>query len=116
MNAKYTDVINEAGCKCELCGSTRNIEVHHIIPRCCEIDGININDKDNLLVVCSACHSKLTPKAMLVKYGLEKAKRQGKLLHKFYEMVDEYIEDNDGISSVEIMDIVESVFGDVVSV
>lgn len=114
MNAKYADVINEAGCKCELCGSTRNIEVHHIIPRCCEIDGVNINDKDNLLVVCSACHSKLTPKAMLVKYGLEKAKRQGKLLHKFYEMVDEYIEDNDGISSVEIMDIVESVFGDVV--
>lgn len=114
MNAKYTDVINEAGCKCELCGSTRNIEVHHIIPRCCEIDGININDKDNLLVVCSACHSKLTPKAMLVKYGLEKAKRQGKLLHKFYEMVDEHIEENDGISSVEIMDIVDSVFGDAV--
>ena len=114
MNAKYIDVINEAGCKCELCGSTRNIEVHHIIPRCCEIDGVNINDKDNLLVVCSACHSKLTPKAMLVKYGLEKAKMQGKLLHKFYEIVDEYIEDNDGISSVEIMDIVESVFSDVV--
>lgn len=114
MNAKYTDVINEAGCKCELCGSTRNIEVHHIIPRCCEIDGININDKDNLLVVCSACHSKLTPKAMLVKYGLEKAKRRGKLLHKFYEMVDEHIEENDGISSVEIMDIVDSVFGDAV--
>lgn len=114
MNAKYTDVINEAGCKCELCGSTRNIEVHHIIPRCCEIDGININDKDNLLVVCSACHSKLTPKTMLVKYGLEKARRQGKLLHRFYEMVEKQTEENDGISSVEIMDIVDSVFGDVV--
>ena len=51
---------------------------------------------------------------MLVKYGLEKAKRQGKLLHRFYEMVDEHIEENDGISSVEIMDIVDSVFGDAV--
>lgn len=116
MNAKYTDVINEVGCKCELCGSTRNIEVHHVIPRCCQIDGVDIDDNDNLLVVCSSCHSKLTPKRMLVKYGLERVKKQGKLLHKFYEIVQEQIGENGGISSVEIMDIVDSVFGDAVCI
>ena len=107
MKSKYSDVIVEAGHKCELCGSTRNIEIHHIIPRCCQIDGVDIDDKDNLIAVCNSCHGKLTPKRMLTKYGLEKAKKPGVLLHKFYEMIEEQSVENNGISSIEIMDIVE---------
>ena len=53
---------------------------------------------------------------MLAKYGIERAKKQGKLLHKFCEIVQEQIEENRGVSAVEIMDIVDSVFGDAVCI
>ena len=73
MNKSYRtmcrDLLDEANNKCELCGSRRNLEVHHLVPRVCAIDGLDIDDKDNLIVVCGACHAKLTNKGYLTKYG-----------------------------------------------
>ena len=44
------------GEKCEICGYTEVLDVHHI-------DGNrNNNDKDNLIVMCPNCHAKVTRK------------------------------------------------------
>ena len=56
--------------KCELCGSRRGLEVHHIIP---VSFGGPEDDADNLIVVCVSCHSRLTPRKILTKSGIEKA-------------------------------------------
>lgn len=59
--------------RCELCGGLRGLDVHHIIPKVC-----GGSDRiDNLIVICSGCHGKLTPKSELTKIGLEKAKNTG---------------------------------------
>lgn len=53
--------------RCELCGSSRNIEAHHIIP-------ISLGGADcveNILAVCEKCHVLLTPKSMLTKKGID---------------------------------------------
>lgn len=52
--------------KCELCGTRRGLEVHHIIPRVCG----GTDAKENLIVICSGCHAKLTPRGILTKSGL----------------------------------------------
>lgn len=69
-------VLLKENIRCELCGSRRGLDVHHIIPRC-----VGGDDKlDNLIVICSGCHGKLTPKSMLTRIGLHKAKCNGKQL------------------------------------
>lgn len=55
--------------RCELCGSMRNLEVHHIIPLVIEIEEIDLNCEENLLVVCKKCHAMLTPHRLLTKIG-----------------------------------------------
>jgi 5-methylcytosine-specific restriction endonuclease McrA len=76
--------------RCELCGSKRNLEVHHIIPRCCEIKGIDLDDYDNLIVVCNGCHAKLTPRRMLTKYGIAKLQYNNDIsnMKKFYDSLE----------------------------
>ena len=39
---------------CHVCGYTRRVELHHIIPR--HIDPTKIFDEDNLIPLCRACH------------------------------------------------------------
>ena len=58
--------------RCELCGSKRNLEVHHKIPVVCG----GSDDLNNLIVVCEICHIKLTPRSELTKIGLRKSKKQ----------------------------------------
>ena len=59
--------------RCELCGGIRGLDVHHIIPKVC-----GGSDRiDNLIVICSGCHGKLTPKSELTKIGLERAEKNG---------------------------------------
>ena len=89
MNATYKDLLQEIG-KCELCGSKRNLEVHHIVPRVCGINGVDIDDTDNLIVLCGACHAHLTPKSYLTKYGLHKRmNRNNASVMRFFRMVEE---------------------------
>lgn len=76
MNSKYSRLIDEVGNRCELCGSKRNVEVHHIIPKICGINGIDLECDDNLIVVCSTCHGKLTPRSILTKWGIKKSGKQ----------------------------------------
>ena len=60
--------------KCELCGSRRNLEAHHIIPIVYGGD----DSLENLLCVCASCHVKLTPRSLLTKKGIEIARANGK--------------------------------------
>ena len=66
--------------KCELCGSPRNLELHHIIPTCTGFIGVDLDVPDNWIMVCHKCHAQLTPKKLLTKIGLQKAKMNGKQL------------------------------------
>lgn len=46
--------MKESGYKCELCGSAKNLHVHHIT-----YENIGHEPLDDLLVVCNKCHKKL---------------------------------------------------------
>lgn len=108
FNKVSKKLIEEVG-KCELCGSKRNLEVHHIIPRCAKFPGLDINldDEDNLIVVCGACHSRLTPRRMLTKYGIQAMSgRTG--IYALYRR----IQDEDCYVSVsDVLDMVEEIWG-----
>lgn len=93
---------------CELCGDTRNLEVHHIIPL--SVGGPDI--EDNMRVICGKCHAMLTPKSVLTKLGIQRVKKEVKM-REFYEKLDALIDVDDlYVPTVsEVIDIVEEVFG-----
>lgn len=68
-------MIKECGSKCELCGSTRNLEIHHIIPEVTGYISDIIDSRDNLICVCGKCHGALTPKKLLIRCGIQNVKR-----------------------------------------
>lgn len=114
-------LIEEVG-RCELCGSRRNLEVHHIIPRCTYISGMNIDldDEDNLIVVCGSCHARLTPRRMLTKYGIAKMPISGddeyvesKLKMQYFYKILQRLDCH--ITIQEWFDVVEYVFADYLS-
>jgi len=91
--------------QCELCGSTINLEVHHIIPVMFQMGTVDLNVEDNMIVLCSRCHSALTPKSLLIRIGV--AKNRNDKLIRFYEELEEYEGD---ISKTDILDIVDKHF------
>lgn len=64
--------------RCELCGYKRNLEVHHIIPLVFSTEELDLDVEDNMIVICQGCHSKLTPRRLLTKKGINVAKSNGK--------------------------------------
>ena len=52
--------------RCELCGSPKKLELHHIIPK--SFGGPDV--MDNWIAICSGCHAKLTPRSILIKQGM----------------------------------------------
>ena len=76
-------VVDEAG-RCELCGSRRGLEAHHIIP----ISAGGDNSEENLICVCSTCHARLTPRSKLRKMGLDKVKTRNYLVALWIEIYD----------------------------
>ena len=46
--------LKEAGYKCEICGTAKNLQVHHIT-----YENLGYEPMDDLLVVCKKCHEKL---------------------------------------------------------
>lgn len=65
--------------KCIICGSNKNLTVHHVIP-CKNYERLYTN-KDNLIVVCQKCHnqyhtkySKVNPTTLLKFKGEKKCK------------------------------------------
>lgn len=95
-NGKYKKLKEQIG-KCELCWSVRGLEVHHIIPKVCEIDDIDFECDANLIVLCSSCHGKLTSKSLLTKYGQQKMLNRSRKLVKFYTELGEF----DGYFDIE---------------
>lgn len=81
-HAVMQKVVEEVG-RCELCGSKRGLEAHHIIPLVC---GGN-NEDYNLICVCQCCHARLTPRAYLTKLGrdLKFNKPAERIRKKFYD-------------------------------
>ena len=101
MTTEQKKFIEEIG-RCELCGSKRNLQLHHMIPMVCQPDDddnllkkpIDLDIEDNWICVCCSCHDKLTPKNLLCKYGMNKQKQRNKKLllkNDIYMKYCEYI-------------------------
>lgn len=84
-------VIDDAG-ECELCGSKRNLEVHHCVPVVCGGD----DSDDNLICVCRSCHVKLTPHSLLIKIGQRKNSEKEKFKKELYELIQKKLDDANG--------------------
>lgn len=85
--------------------------MHHIIPL---IAGGPADDIDNMIVVCSSCHSKLTPRSVLVKYGIRAARYRNvaeEIASEFYRAVDKEIDI--GFSVSDVLDIFDRVCSEV---
>lgn len=49
----FLNILERDGFTCRLCGSQRNLEVHHV---CCRSRGGG-NSSDNLITLCHGCHT-----------------------------------------------------------
>lgn len=105
---KKDDLIAEIG-KCELCGSRRNLELHHCIPMVCENEWIDLDVEDNWIVVCGSCHSKLTPRKLLTRYGISKVKQRNAESEKAYSFYTE-LDKDDGMTAADILDVFYMVY------
>jgi hypothetical protein len=65
--------------RCELCGSPKKLELHHIIPTA--FGGPDV--MENWIAICSGCHGKLTPRGILIKHGMHKDNPYGKPVSDF---------------------------------
>ena len=65
---KREKILKRADHKCELCGSTENLHIHHLT-----YDNVYNEKEEDLLCVCDICHSKLHNKD-LTKKGFTFAK------------------------------------------
>ena len=86
-----TRVVDEAG-RCELCGSKRGLEAHHIVPVVCGGD----DREENLICVCQTGHARLTPRAYLCTFGIEKVKannQKQQLKIALYERIDQLMKE-----------------------
>lgn len=105
----YNDRINNIGC-CELCGSKKGLELHHIIPVVCGGE----STEDNTILICEKCHYMLTPKNTLTKIGIRKIKYNNLLIDiqnfksDFYQKIYNITEEE--ISAVEIVDCFDDVY------
>ncbi len=98
-------LLNQTEC-CELCKSRRNLEVHHIVP---VSFGGPEDDERNMIVICHACHSALTPHSLLTSHGLEKARCGNNVFkqfqYDFYKTLNELFSDTDYDPHYSVQDI-----------
>lgn len=98
--------------ECELCGSKKGIEVHHIIPVCLADQlNVDLDVEENMIVLCQKCHSLLTPKGLLTKIGIQRVKGDNKnseKIERFYQTIDDNVENR--LSACDVIDIFEAVF------
>lgn len=87
--------------ECELCGSTRNLEAHHIIP----IAVGGIDTEENILCVCKKCHTLLTPHSLLTKLGILKVRDWEKM---FWKHFNDLSEAGERIDAIDIFDYLDS--------
>lgn len=107
MTENMRKCIEEAE-RCELCGSRRGLEAHHIIPLC-----VGGNDSDeNLLCVCQRCHAILTPRSVLTKIGKDNQKKTNiavEVWKTFYEDMNELINSGLPCGIPDVFDTLDSV-------
>ena len=53
------EVIEDDGCKCSICLSNEDLEVHHIEPIKMFDEPEKANSRDNLATLCQRCHSRV---------------------------------------------------------
>lgn len=114
MTTKQKHFIEEVG-RCELCGSKRNLQLHHAIPMVCENEFAPLDVEDNWLCVCGSCHAKLTPKNLLVRYGLAKTRERNKQIERysgFLETVLAEIEGGATLSASDMLYLFEQFYGE----
>ena len=99
--------------RCELCGATKELECHHIIPMAASNYGINLDIDDNYICVCYKCHSLLTPRKLLAKYGIEKRRFDGsvanRIAYEFYIALGKQIEKDPMSGFADVCDVFDSV-------
>lgn len=67
-------VKQNAGWKCEICGTPNNFETGHILT-VHHLDGREFNnDPENLIAACQRCHLKLQGRLLRGSHGLTRAK------------------------------------------
>lgn len=89
--------------RCELCGSSRSLEAHHIIPLA--LGGTD--EKENILCVCKKCHALLTPNSLLTRMGLAPYVAE----ERFYKHFNELSEAGERYSASDVFDYLdENVF------
>ena len=107
--------------KCELCGSTKDLEVHHIIPK-----GLGGKDEsDNYMILCHKCHLENfhgcnicnhASHSELTKKGIENLKKSDEpyylwiKVQDIYEYILEYLEENNCCPN--ILDVIEDICRD----
>ena len=47
-------VLDRDGWKCQHCGTSKNLQVHHVVPR----SRLGWDELDNLMSLCACCHWK----------------------------------------------------------
>ena len=98
--------------RCELCGSKRELQAHHIIPIC--VGGPDV--QANILVVCKKCHALLTPSSILTAFGIQRMRSQYgdepvvSIQRKIYERCDDICESGDSLDVIEVFDIMDEEF------
>ena len=110
IRMQHRNFINSIG-RCELCGSTRNLQLHHLIPLICGNDNIDLDVEDNWLVVCSSCHDKLTPTNILTRFGISKVKESSnKKVMDFYSELNDICESGERLDIEWVLDIFDKHF------
>ncbi len=104
---KRKHLIEDVG-HCELCGSKRNLEVHHIIPLVCSLETFDLDIQDNWIVVCGVCHARLTSRSLLTKYGLRKTIEKQNRVKEFYSRINEIADES--VCIEDILDIFDELF------
>ena len=109
MLSVHKKFIESAG-RCEMCGSRRNLQLHHIIPMVCENGSMDLDVEDNWICVCSSCHAKLTPKNLLTKYGLRKKFPTTNPKYKFYKELNELAEAGEKLCVCDVLNVFDKYF------
>ena len=87
-NTSIVKLLLKENHECELCGRTHGLDVHHIIPISCTLGNVDLDQEENLIVLCQRCHARLTSRRLLGLLGIEKAKFETKLWTEFYNSID----------------------------
>lgn len=112
-NYLYRTMRDEIG-KCELCGSKRDLEMHHIVPLSLIEDNPYADTQENLLCVCGKCHALLTPRKVLTSIGVRKAinRNSNQKVIEFYKKLNEITGNGDALTVEEILNIFDTIFID----